>query len=410
MRRVRTPEGAKYYDAPIGTPITADMSLRAHARSWGGKAGGGGDLSPGDHGILRGGHASYGARAGSSMHAPSSSGGGYKHTPEYQARAKKYDDAIKAARSEQDLVAIVNEVQNDSLLDDEDYNKVLDAVEAKHNGRAWKPVAVAAPKAPAKGKVREAAARQAQSPGVAPPAHKKTPQPKKQAAPAQPSGNPNMKAQAERAIAGAQDSGGLKNVERMITAHPSLSSKEKQDLHDRIQARKVQLQHAKKKARQPGKSRFKNMAMALGLTGGGGSKKKPATPAPKPAPKTDWSKKINEAAGIGELEMLRAKVNRDNALSPDEKKAFHDQIDNAKANLAEQDYRDRIQAARRTNELESLIKEIDADQSLTPTHKDRLYDAISRLYNGGSFDQQKQGPAPKAPAGEVDPDVRIAIM
>jgi hypothetical protein len=111
-RRVRTPGGQKKYGQPIGTVITADMVRRAAAVAAAGTAG---------------------ARGGGGRKTPVVASGGGTAAPdsEYAKRLAYYHRGVQRAQDGPALERLVARLEADSILDDEDYDGVLDRIEAK---------------------------------------------------------------------------------------------------------------------------------------------------------------------------------------------------------------------------------------------------------------------------------------
>lgn len=131
VRRVRTPEGARYYDAPIGTPITAAMKVAARTRNRGrgtprgedrsappprqGNRGPAGASVRGANARPQGRQAVSGGRGGRQSGA--SVPRGAAQLPEDRAeRAKVYRQAVKEAQNEHHLDLILERLRGDDMV------------------------------------------------------------------------------------------------------------------------------------------------------------------------------------------------------------------------------------------------------------------------------------------------------
>lgn len=147
---IRNVIDSTYWNAPVGTPITPAMNAAKKVEQAAKKAKGSGSSSSKPK-----------SKTGSSK-SPSSLGaattgpkkGIPKDRPAYKKRMAEYDAAIKGAKSEPALQKVISRMSRDQIIQQDDYSKLLDRVEAKgvEVGALSKPAAKKpdAPKAPEK--------------------------------------------------------------------------------------------------------------------------------------------------------------------------------------------------------------------------------------------------------------------
>lgn len=120
IKRVRTPEGSRYYNAPIGTPITAAMKVAAK-RS--------GRKPPGAHraGAIR--QAGNQNRAGRGARPTAHKGPGQGQARHPKAHGLLQE--INAAKNDQDIERIARKIGSGKGLTDDEYNDLMDKLEAR---------------------------------------------------------------------------------------------------------------------------------------------------------------------------------------------------------------------------------------------------------------------------------------